>query len=50
MASEAWTDETNLKPTCGNIFKYYGLGGKAGLAYKELFGVTPKQDQKDSLN
>jgi len=50
LASEAWTTETSLKATCGNIFKFYGLGGKAGLAYKELFGVTPKQDQKDSLN
>jgi len=50
VASEAWTTETSLKATCGNIFKYYGLSGKAGLAYKELFGVTPKQDQKDSLN
>ena len=50
VAAEAWTHETKLKPTCGNIFKFYGLSGKAGLAYKELFGVTPKQDQKDSLN
>lgn len=50
VAAEAWTRETKKKATCGNIFKFYGLGGKAGLAYKEMFGVTPKQDQKDSLN
>ena len=49
---EAWIDQTGLKATAGNVFKHFGMShqSRAGAAYKDLFGVSPKQDALDHSN
>ena len=49
---ECWQEQTGLKATAGNVFKHFGMThqSRAGAAYKEVFGVTPKQDQLDHSN